>query len=59
MIGMNKKHRCGVCGIDFISWREYRIHLQSKAHRRVANTGNIQLILEKLAVGVKKFDKER
>ena len=54
-----RKFRCGVCGIDFTSWREYRQHLQSKAHKRIANKGNIQLFLERLSDGVKKLKGEK
>ena len=54
---MSRKYRCGVCGIDFPTWREHRQHLQSRAHRNVANKGNIQLFLEKLENSFKKLDK--
>jgi len=53
------RYRCSVCGIDFSTWPEHRKHLQSRAHRVVANKGNVQLFLEKFETNLKKLDKEK
>jgi len=52
-------YHCEVCGITFLTFREMKEHLRSKAHKINANKGRGELILDRFINALKMGDKRK